>query len=111
MPWNSPGNNRNDKDQGPPDLDEMLQKLSRKFGGIFGGGKGGQGSSGPGGSTSWSVAVLVIAIAAIVWMFSGFLMRHVLELLFAKFDELGSINYRSRLALAFSRSDRGTTHR
>lgn len=77
MPWNSPGNNgqdpwnQNNKDQGPPDLDEMLQKLSRKFGGLFGGGKGGAGSPGSGGS-NWSIAALIVAVAAIVWMFSGF---------------------------------------
>ena len=42
MPWNSPGNNnedpwnRNPNNQGPPDLDELFQKLSRKFSGNFG---------------------------------------------------------------------------
>ena len=49
MAWNEPGNNGKDRDpwgnngknQGPPDLDEMLRKVSRRFGGLFGGGKSG----------------------------------------------------------------------
>ena len=55
MPWNSPGDDNKDKDpwgqnsgnQGPPDLDEVFRNLTKKFGGIFGGGSsGGSGSSG-----------------------------------------------------------------
>ena len=78
MAWNEPGNNggrdkdpwgnnnRGGRDQGPPDLDEVFSKLSRKFGGIFGNKKG------P--STGGSAAGLgVIAVlAAAVWGFSGF---------------------------------------
>ncbi|MGL5073720.1 MAG: protease modulator HflK N-terminal domain-containing protein, partial [Aeromonas salmonicida] len=49
MAWNEPGNNGKDRDpwgnngknQGPPDLDEMLRKVSRRFGGLLGGGKSG----------------------------------------------------------------------
>ncbi len=78
MAWNEPGNNggrdkdpwgnnnRGGRDQGPPDLDEVFSKLSRKFGGILGNKKG------P--STGGSAAGLgVIAVlAAAVWGFSGF---------------------------------------
>ncbi len=63
MAWNQPGNNGQDRDpwgssknggnsegngnkggrdQGPPDLDDIFRKLSKKLGGL-GGGKGGQG--------------------------------------------------------------------
>ena len=74
MPWNSPGNNnedpwnRNSNNQGPPDLDEIFQKLSRKFGGIFGGGGGGGSSSG--GSAS-GIGLFAIIIAAIIWCATG----------------------------------------
>ena len=70
MPWNSPGNNnedpwnRNSNNQGPPDLDEIFQKLSRKFGGIFGGSGGGGSSSG--GNAS-GIGVFAIIVAAIIW--------------------------------------------
>ena len=74
MPWNSPGNNnedpwnRNSNNQGPPDLDEIFQKLSRKFGGIFGGSGGGGSSSG--GSAS-GISVFAIIVAAIIWAATG----------------------------------------
>ena len=73
MPWNSPGNNnedpwnRNSNNQGPPDLDEIFQNLSRKFGGIFGGKGGGSGSS-AGGSGIGLVAIIVVAF---IWGLTG----------------------------------------
>ncbi|MDN3608353.1 FtsH protease activity modulator HflK [Vibrio ostreicida] len=89
MAWNEPGNNNgndgrdNDpwgnnnrgnkggREQGPPDLDEVFNKLSQKLGGKFGGGKGGKGSSlGGGGSAIGFGAIAIIAVA--VWFFSGF---------------------------------------
>ncbi|CAM2816931.1 FtsH protease activity modulator HflK [Vibrio neptunius] len=89
MAWNEPGNNNgnngrdNDpwgnnnrgnkggRDQGPPDLDEVFNKLSQKLGGKFGGGKGGKGSSiGGGGGTLGFGVIAVIAIA--IWFFAGF---------------------------------------
>ncbi|MBM4954353.1 FtsH protease activity modulator HflK [Vibrio parahaemolyticus] len=90
MAWNEPGNNNgnngrdNDpwgnnnrggqrpggRDQGPPDLDEVFNKLSQKLGGKFGK-KGGGGSSigGGGGAIGFGV-IAIIAIA--VWIFAGF---------------------------------------
>ncbi|KJH11310.1 FtsH protease activity modulator HflK [Vibrio parahaemolyticus] len=90
MAWNEPGNNNgnngrdNDpwgnnnrggqrpggRDQGPPDLDEVFNKLSQKLGGKFGK-KGGGGSSigGGGGGIGFGV-IAIIAIA--VWIFAGF---------------------------------------
>lgn len=73
MPWNSPGNNnedpwnRNSKNQGPPDLDEIFQNLSRKFGGIFGGKGGGPGTS-AGGSGIGLVAIIVVVL---IWALTG----------------------------------------
>lgn len=72
MPWNEPGNN-NDKDpwgkrknqDGPPDLDELVKKVSGIFGG---GGKGGSNSSGSG-KSFFAVGAIVLAI---LWAGSGF---------------------------------------
>lgn len=73
MAWNEPGNNGKDRDpwgnngknQGPPDLDEMLRKVSRRFGGLFGGGT----SGGDVGRFGISIALV---IAVVVWVVSGF---------------------------------------
>lgn len=73
MAWNEPGNNNKDrnpwgnngKNQGPPDLDEMLRKVSRCFGGLFGNGK----SGGDVGRFGISIALVV---AVVVWVVSGF---------------------------------------
>ncbi|KJG12228.1 membrane protease HflK [Photobacterium iliopiscarium] len=99
MAWNEPGNNggRDDKDpwgnknhggreQGPPDLDEVFSKLSRKVGGVFGSKKGPTGS----GSAVGLGAVAVLAVA--VWGFSGFYTVSEAEqgvvLRFGKFDQI-----------------------
>ncbi len=74
MPWNSPGNNdqdpwnRNSNNQGPPDLDEIFQNLSRKFGGIFGGKGGGSGTT-PGNASGLGLAAIIIVLA--IWAFTG----------------------------------------
>ena len=86
MAWNEPGNNngnngrdkdpwgnkdnRGGRDQGPPDLDEVFNKLSQKLGGKFGN-KGGNGPSLGGGGGAIGVGVIA-AIAVAVWAFSGF---------------------------------------
>ena len=99
MAWNEPGNNggRDDKDpwgnknhggreQGPPDLDEVFSKLSRKVGGVFGNKKGPTGS----GSAVGLGAVAVLAVA--VWGFSDFYTVSEAEqgvvLRFGKFDQI-----------------------
>ena len=89
MAWNQPGNNGQDRDpwgsskpggnsegngnkggrdQGPPDLDDIFRKLSKKLGGL-GGGKGtgsGGGSSSQGPRPQLGGRVVTIAAAAIV---------------------------------------------
>ncbi len=90
MAWNQPGNNGQDRDpwgssnnqggnsggnkggreQGPPDLDDIFRKLSKKLGGL-GGGKqndNGQRSGGSGGK----LVGIVAAAAVIFWAASGF---------------------------------------
>jgi membrane protease subunit HflK len=78
MAWNEPGKNDNDpwknkggKNQGPPDLDELLNDLGKKVTGIFGG-KTSKGSSGPGKSFSRIGISLLVIIASLVYGFSGF---------------------------------------
>lgn len=97
MAWNQPGNNGQDRDpwgssnnqggnsggngnkggreQGPPDLDDIFRKLSKKLGGL-GGGKGGQGSGsssqGPRGPMGGRIVGIVAAAAVIIWAASGF---------------------------------------
>ena len=88
MAWNEPGNNGNgnDKDpwgggrkggdQGPPDIDEVVRNLTKKFNSLFGGGSGGSSStgsssSGNGGLSAGLIAGLV-AVVAVIWAFMGF---------------------------------------
>jgi membrane protease subunit HflK len=78
MPWNQPGSNNRDPwgqgngQNGPPDLDEVIRDLQKKFGGLFGG--GGSGRSGGGKLPSFkSKAIGPIAIILIgLWFATGF---------------------------------------
>lgn len=76
MAWNEPGkdkdpwkNNDKNKDQGPPDLDVVLQKLSKLLGGLF----GKKPSSDDGGNKGGgNIAIIaVFAVLAVVWFVSG----------------------------------------
>ncbi|MFC6634114.1 FtsH protease activity modulator HflK [Microbulbifer taiwanensis] len=68
MAWNEPGGNNKDpwgggggkRNDGPPDLDELLRKLQQKLNGLFGGGSG-SGASG-GGRFPWSLVLIVVAV-------------------------------------------------
>jgi membrane protease subunit HflK len=78
MAWNEPGNNDKDpwknkggKNQGPPDLDELLNDLGKKVTGIFGG-KTTKGGSGSGKSFSSIGISILLIIASVVYAFSGF---------------------------------------
>ncbi|GLS83306.1 FtsH protease activity modulator HflK [Paraferrimonas haliotis] len=75
MAWNEPGNKGNDpwgsgggnKNQGPPDLDDIFRNLAKKFGG----GKGGSGRNS--GSNIGGLGVVVLfVLAAVIWGASGF---------------------------------------
>ncbi|VEC01173.1 Modulator of FtsH protease HflK [Cedecea lapagei] len=95
MAWNQPGNNGQDRDpwgsskpggdsggnkggrdQGPPDLDDIFRKLSKKLGGLGGGKSGGSGGShapqGPGKPIGGRVVGIVAAAAVIIWAATGF---------------------------------------
>jgi membrane protease subunit HflK len=75
MAWNEPGGNNRDpwggggRDQGPPDLDEVIRKLSDKLRGLFGGKSGGGGR--PGITAGVGGIWLIVAIILIGWILSG----------------------------------------
>jgi len=88
MAWNEPGNNENGNgkdpwgggrkggDQGPPDIDEVVRNLTKKFNSLFGGGSGGSSStgssSGGGGGLSAGLIAGLVAVVAVIWAFMGF---------------------------------------
>jgi membrane protease subunit HflK len=94
MAWNEPGNNGNgndkdkdkDKDpwgggrkggdQGPPDIDEVVRNLTKKFNSLFRGGSGGSSSTGSsssgGGGLSAGLIAGLVAVVAVIWGFMGF---------------------------------------
>jgi membrane protease subunit HflK len=75
MAWNEPGDKNNDpwknrgsRNQGPPDLDEVLKNLFAKFGKF-----GGSGGSGNGGVNLGSVGIgIILGLMVIIWVISGF---------------------------------------
>src|SRR5690606_19873363 len=61
------------KDQGPPDIDQLLNNFMKKLSGLFGGGGrkgGGDGSSRDG--ISGGLIAGIIVIAAVIWVGAGF---------------------------------------
>lgn len=78
MAWNEPGGSNKDpwggggRNQGPPDLDEVIRKLSDKFGGFFGGKRGGDGGGGAGPQRPGMAGIgIILAIVVIGWLLSG----------------------------------------
>lgn len=82
MAWNEPGNNGKDpwnrkkKEPGPPDLDEIVQKVQDKVSGLFGGsgGKknGGTGNSGDEPELGWGSIIFLFIILLVIWSAFGF---------------------------------------
>ncbi len=77
MAWNEPGGSKDNdpwgkpnKDQGPPDLDEVVRKLQDKLGGLFGGRKGGAGGGGPLRAGALGIGI-ILGVIALVWIASG----------------------------------------
>ena len=72
MAWNEPGGDDKDpwsgkgKDQGPPDLDEVVKNLQKKMGGLFGGKGGGRSFGGKGGPRSSKLVIALIVIVILV---------------------------------------------
>jgi len=87
MAWNEPGNkgngndpwgggNRGGGDQGPPDIDEVIKKVSRKLNSLLGGKSGGSSGagSGGGGNPGLSSGLLggALAVVVVMWAAMGF---------------------------------------
>lgn len=87
MAWNEPGNkgNGNDPwggggrgggDQGPPDIDEVIKKVSRKLNSLFGGKSGGASGGGSAGSGAPGVSSGLLggalAVVVVLWAAMGF---------------------------------------
>ena len=76
MAWNEPGKGEKDPwgnrgDKSPPDIDEVIQKMQRKLGGLFGGG-GGSSTSEDNGSNGGSMGFgIILLVAFLVWILSG----------------------------------------
>ncbi len=69
MAWNEPGDKKNDpwaggRDQGPPDLDEVIRRIKQRFGGIFGG-SGTPRGAGTGGSLP---GFFIVIVAIVAWL-------------------------------------------
>lgn len=77
MAWNEPGNSGDkDKDpwgkhrgdqQGPPDLDEIVKNLQKKFRGFFGGRGGGSGGGGRSGAGGLGGVIGVLITLLVIW--------------------------------------------
>lgn len=77
MAWNEPGGGDKNpwgrkRDQGPPDLDQIVKNLRDKLGGLFGGGGGGNRPRGGAGAGAGGLGLGLIALVALgVWLASG----------------------------------------
>ncbi|HNQ03453.1 MAG TPA: FtsH protease activity modulator HflK [Thiobacillaceae bacterium] len=74
MAWNDPQWGNGGKRDGPPDLDELWRNFNRRLNGLFGR-KGGNGGGDSGGGREFRIpggAGLLLALALLVWVASGF---------------------------------------
>ncbi|MEZ5670902.1 MAG: FtsH protease activity modulator HflK [Thiotrichaceae bacterium] len=82
MAWNEPGGNGKDpwghrKNDGPPDLDEIIKKVQNKLNQWFGnngnnGGRGDSGSSGESPTLNSTVLIVMGMVLVVVWLSFGF---------------------------------------
>jgi membrane protease subunit HflK len=103
-------NNRND---GPPDLDELWRDFNRKLSGLFGGKGGGGGGRRPGGGggdgpsfqpdmkSAGIGAGLIAAVAGLLWLGSGFFIvqegQQAVVMTFGKYAYTADAGFRWRL--------------
>lgn len=69
---NGNNNNRGGRDQGPPDLDDIFRKLSKKLGGLGGKGTASSNSGNPRAPMGGKVVGLAVAAVVVIWAASGF---------------------------------------
>ena len=92
MAWNEPGNNGKDNDpwgggrrggdREPPDIDEVIKNLGKKFNSLFGGSGGGggtTGASGGGGLSGGLSSGLIAGLALVVLLIWGFMGIYVVD--------------------------------
>ena len=81
MAWNEPGSDNRDPwgqgngQNGPPDLDDLIKDLQKKFSGILGGGgrkSSGGGSGGRMPSLGGKSLILIVIVLGLLWFASGF---------------------------------------
>ncbi len=73
MAWNDPQWGKDDKRDGPPDLDELWRNFNRRLNGMFGRKGTGGGSSGGGRDFQLPGGVAVLVVLALgLWLASGF---------------------------------------
>jgi membrane protease subunit HflK len=93
--WNEPGGSggkdpwgQRRKEQGPPDLDQMLKNIRDRLSGLFGGGSG----RGTGGGVNRIGLGLIVVVALALWLLSGFYVinqgERGVELKFGKKNEV-----------------------
>jgi len=77
--WNEPGGSggkdpwgQRRKEQGPPDLDQILKNIRDQLSGLFGGGRGGGRGAGGGERISRFGLGLILVVALALWLLSGF---------------------------------------
>ncbi len=107
MAWNDPGKNENPwqrrPDQGPPDLDAMVQRLRKRLAAMFGGGpRPARGGGGGGGGAAAAFGIsYVIAGLLILWALTGFYQNDASErsviLRFGKYVETTTAGLHWRL--------------
>ncbi|WP_369602703.1 FtsH protease activity modulator HflK [Hahella sp. SMD15-11] len=72
MAWDGPGKNDQDpwgggrRNDGPPDLDEVIRKALNKLGGLFGGGKGNGSSGGGNNAAAGGIGALIVILLVIL---------------------------------------------
>ena len=102
MAWNEPGGSsgkdpwgQRRKDQGPPDIDQILKNLRDRLSGLFGGFGGGGRETGGGGGSDFINRIglgLIGAVALGLWLLSGFYIinqgERGVELKFGKKNEV-----------------------
>ena len=79
MAWNEPGNDNknkdpwgsNNKNDGPPDLDEVFNNLKKKFGQKGGNGQGG-GDNLPSFNLNFSGFIVIFVVGLLLWLSTGF---------------------------------------
>jgi len=71
MAWNDPQWGKKDN-AGPPDLDELWRRFNQRLSGMFGGKGGEPGNSGLGGTPPRGLVGLLIGLAFLVWLATGF---------------------------------------